>query len=246
MNIKLKRPIIILDFETTGTSVVKDRICSIGFIKITPEGEREEKKMLINPTIPIPPEASEVHGITDEAVSDAPTFRQISKAFKESLSGCDLAGYNIDEFDLPILIEEFQRCAIIFPEHDLRTIDALKIERKVNSHKLEETFKRYLKTELEGAHDALADCLGTLDVLTMQKEVHDLPDTVEDIIEFIDSEKKRFDYAGKTYFKDGVVYWNFGQHRDKPVLDNRRYLNWVLSADFPSETKTKLRDLLNS
>ena len=242
---KIENPIVFFDLETTGVSVANDRICQIACIKINIDGSKEEKKMLINPQIKIPKEASDVHGITDEMVKDAPTFFQIAKALNEYMAGCDFGGYNSDNFDIPLLIEEFNRCKIEFPTWEPIFVDVLKYERLLNSHKLGDTYKRYTGNDLEDAHDALNDVRATLEILLLQtKENPEI--TPKEIDEKCQDEKKRFDYAGKTYIKDGVVYWSFGKNVNKPVVDELHYANWVLGSDFPLQTKTKIRELLKS
>lgn len=250
---KLFKPIIFFDLETTGTSIQNDRIIQIGYLKIPTDKKKghEIKSMLVNPGIPIPKEATEVHGITDEMVKDKPTFAQISKSLNEQMFGCDLGGFNSDSFDIPILIEEFKRSGIDFPTWELNTIDGLKIERMINSHKLTETYERYFGKELESAHDASADTIATFEVFLEQCETlrHNDPEfvvSVENIDKLCQGEKLRFDLAGKCYIKEDVVYWSFGKNMNKPVLEDRSYLSWVLNSDFPSETKSKLTELIVS
>lgn len=242
---KLTKPLIIFDLETTGVQVVSDRIVQIAAVKIFPDGTTEEKEMLLHPTCDIPVEATAVHGITNEMVATAPTFKQIAKALKEYFYGCDIGGYNSDEFDLPMLIMEFHRCQIEFPDWDLNQVDILKLERKLNSHKLGDTYKRYTGKELDDSHHALVDAKGAFAVLQEQlSKYFQGEQNAAAIDEFIQGEQKRYDYAGKTYIQDGVVYWSFGKCKDKPVLDDRGYLNWALNAGFPLETQRKLKDLL--
>lgn len=242
---QLTKPIIFFDLETTGVSTSKDRIVQIGAIKIYPDGTTEEKDVLINPTIPIPAAATAVHGISDEAVREAPLFRQISKSFLSWLSGADLAGYNSDQFDLPMLIEEFARAGLSFPEEGTRCIDVLKIERNVNSHRLEETYKRYTGNTLDGAHNALADIKATVAVFELQLEKNkQLPSDIDELDQFCQGENGRVDYAGKMYEKEGQIYWAFGKHRGELVTDTKEYAAWVLQADFPLETKEKIRKVL--
>ena len=241
----LHHPLIFFDLETTGVNTSKDRIVQIGAIKLLPDGSREEKNMLINSGIPIPPAATAVHGISDDDVKDAPWFRQISKAFEQWLSGCDLADYNSDNFDVPMLVEEFARADVDFPEEGTRFIDVLKIERNVNSHRLEETYRRYTGQPLDGAHDALADVRATASVFELQLERnHDLLAAVEDLDELCHGENGRVDFAGKLYEKEGQIYWAFGKHKHELVTETRDYANWVLGGDFPSETKKHLRRVL--
>lgn len=245
------KPLIFFDLETTGVNVATDKIVQIAVTKIHIDGSRESKEMIINPGIPIPKEASEVHGITDEMVQGKPTFLQISKSLKEFFEGCDVGGYNSNVFDFPMLMQEFHRCKIEFPDWELNFIDSLVIERIVNSHKLENTFERYTGEKLEDAHNALADTNATERVFFHQlnrlqeifiKEGREM--TVEQIDAFCQNDKKRFDYAGKCYVQEDKIYWGFGKNQGKEVLSDRGYLNWVLNADFPIETKNKLKSLL--
>jgi DNA polymerase-3 subunit epsilon len=251
---KLVKPLVFFDLETTGVNITTDRIVQIAIVKMNVDGSTEEKTRLINPEMPIPKEATEVHGITDEMVKDQPTFKQVAKTLKEVFRDCDIAGFNSDDFDVPLIIQEFARVQIEFPDWELDFVDVLKVERKVNSHKLGETFKRYTGETLEGAHDALEDTRATKTVFEHQmsrlteifseNEDFDGKFTPKMIDEFCQGDKKRFDYAGKTHIKEGVVYWSFGKCKDQPVLDDRGYLNWVLNQDFPIETKNKLKALI--
>lgn len=241
----LPKPIVFFDLETTGVSITQDRIVQIGAIKVNPDGSEDIKNVLINPTIPIPSGAFEIHGISDEDVKDKPLFRQIAKSFASWLSGCDLAGYNSDNFDVPMLIEEFARVGVPFPEKETKFIDVLKIERKVNSHKLGETYHRYTGEELEGAHDALIDIYATIKIFHQQLKQNDmLPSTASDLEVYCQGEFEKVDFAGKLYRNEGQVYWRFGKHKDQLVSETKSYCNWVLGADFPSETKEQIREVL--
>jgi len=250
----LSKPIIFFDLETTGVNVVKDKIVQIAILKIFPDGEQEQKKTLVNPGIDIPEGATEVHGITNQMVLGSPSFKQISKSLAEQMKGCDIAGYNSDVFDVPLLIEEFNRAGIEFPDtgEDINFVDVLKIERRINSHKLTETFKRYTGEELDGAHDAMNDVIGTAKVLFAQLEKMNDDDartndfTVEELDLFCQDERKRVDYAGKLYENDGEVYWSFGKHKDCLVKDERQYADWVLRSDFPTDTKNRIRKILSN
>lgn len=250
--IKLIKPIIFFDLETTGVSIQHDRIVQIAVIKIpVNSGDSIERKVhLIDPGIPIPKEASDVHGITDEMVQGKPKFFQIAKALKDVMTGCDLAGYNSDVFDIPLLIQEFHRCKILFPDWDLNVIDVIKIERILNSHKLSETYKRYMKKELDDAHDAMVDTDATLEVFLKQldylKNQPDLEMSIQSIDKFCQGENERFDLAGKCFIKDGIVYWSFGKNMNQPILKDTSYLNWVLNSDFPIQTKNLLNEYWNN
>lgn len=240
-----KKPIVFFDLETTGVSTTYDRIVQIGAIKVHPDGTEEIKNVLINPTIPIPAGAAAVHGISDEDVKDKPEFRRIAKSFLKWLSGCDLAGYNSDNFDVPMLVEEFSRVGITFPEPDTCFIDVLKIERLVCSHKLGETYKRYTGEELIDAHDAIADIRATVAIFNKQLANNpELPVDAAGLDAYCQGEFKRVDFAGKLYEKEGDAYWKFGKYRDKLVKETREYCRWVLNSDFPAETKMQIRRIL--
>ncbi len=242
---QLQKPLVFFDLETTGVNVAKDRIVQIGAIKWSPSGEREEKNVIINPTIPIPLGASAVHGIYDKDVEDKPTFKQIAKSFATWLQGCDLAGYNSDNFDVPMLIAEFERVGVEFPESDTVFVDVLKIERLVNAHTLEATYQRYTGQPLEGAHDAMADIRATLAVLEKQLEKFEaLPKVPAELDAFVRGDNVRVDFAGKLTMIEGEVCWAFGKHKGEPVAQTRGYAEWFLSKDFPSESKRHIRKIL--
>lgn len=251
--IKFIKPIVFFDLETTGTDPNNDRIAQIACIKITPDdtpqGTREEKVMLINPTVPIPEEATKIHGITNEMVKDAPMFKNIAKGLLAFMFGCDLSGYNSDGFDIPMLMKEFERCGIAFPTWELTCLDVMKYEKHLNPNKLSDVYFRYTGNVLEGAHDALQDIRATLTVLEHQtKEGEDL--TANDVALLYRDGKDLFDIAGKCYLEEGVVKWNFGKNKDKDIMQDIRYLEWSLNSkppyELPAQTKEKLTEYLKS
>lgn len=240
---KITKPIIFFDLETTGVDITNARIVQIACIKIDLDGNKEEKCMLIKPLIPIPKDASDIHGITDEMVKEAPYFSQIAVALNEYFKGCDIGGYNSDNYDLPLLIQEFERCNIEFPTWELNTVDVLKYERLLNPNTLEAVYKRYTGNKLEGSHDALNDVRATLEVLLHQIKSNE-EKTPQEIDLECQGDKKRYDFGNKTYInKDGVVCWSFGKNINKPVLEDMGYFEWVLKNDFAIELKTKLKKL---
>jgi DNA polymerase-3 subunit epsilon len=240
---KITKPIIFFDLETTGVDVVNSRIVQIACIKIDLDGNKEEKCMLIKPLIPIPKEASDIHGITDEKVKDAPYFSQIAVALNEYFSGCDIGGYNSDNFDIPLLIQEFERCNIEFPTWELNLVDVLKYERLLHSNTLEAVYQRYTGKKLEGSHDALNDVRATLEVLLHQLELNQEKTPAEIDLD-CQANKKRYDFCNKTYInKEGVVCWSFGKNINKSVVEDMGYFEWVLKNEFPTELKTKLKQL---
>lgn len=241
---KLNKPIVFFDIETTGLDIVTSKIVQIACIKLKMDGTQEEKEMLINPQMPIPKEVSEIHGITDEMVKDAPTFSQIAKSLYGFFEDCDIAGYNSDLFDIPLLSQEFSRQNIVFPNWEYNQVDILRYERLLRPNKLSDVYQRYTGKELENAHNALADVRATLEILLHQADGKD-EITPKEIDEFCQGNKKRFDVAGKTYLDaDNVVRWSFGKNVNMPVLNDKSYLEWVLRNDFPAETKIKLNQLL--
>ena len=220
---------VVLDLETTGLSITKDRIVQIACIK----GDIE-KKLLINPTIPIPKEASDIHGITDETVKDADTFKQISKSLLEFLKGEDLAGYNSNSFDIPVLIEEFHRAGIDFNVDDVNLIDVYRNECEINPRNLEAVYKRMIGKNLADAHDALADARATKAILEKQVEI--MGDDA------YDSRIDTIDLTGKLILdEDDNICWNFGKHKGKPVSHDMGYISWVLKGDFIKQVKDILR-----
>lgn len=240
---KITKPIIFFDLETTGVDITNARIVQIACIKIDLDGNKEEKSMLIKPLIPIPKDASDIHGLTDEMVKDAPYFSQIAVALFKYFKGCDIGGYNSDNYDIPLLIQEFERCNIEFPTWELNTVDVLKHERLLNPNTLEAVYERYTGNTLEGSHDALNDVRATLEVLLHQIKTNE-EKTPQEIDLECQGNKKRYDFGNKTYLdKDGVVRWSFGKNLNKSVLEDIGYLEWVLKSDFPNELKNKLKKL---
>jgi DNA polymerase-3 subunit epsilon len=244
---KINKPIVFFDIETTGLDIQKDRIIEIATIKYDVDGSSEEKKYRFNPQIPISKEASEVHGITNDMLKDCPYFVQYAKSLSEYMYGCDIGGYNSDFFDFPFLIKEMERSGVEdFPNWELNLIDVYKYEKYLNSNKLGEVYKRYTGKILEGSHDALNDIRATIEILFHQtKNNKDI--TPEEIDLLCQSDKKRFDVNQKLYInKDGVVCWSIGKFAHKPFDYDLKYLNWVLNSDFPKETKQKLNELIKN
>ena len=245
MKLLLKRPIIFFDLETTGVDVTKDRIVQIGCVKINTDGTTEEKEMLINPAMPIPKEASDVHGITNEMVKDSPLFINIYKALFKFFEGCDLGGYNSDNYDVPLLMEEFSRCGLTFPAWECNLVDVLKFERLLNDNKLGSVYKRYTGLELENAHSAIADIKATIEIFMCQTKDMEVVDPQE-IDSLCQGDRKRADIAGKMYInEDSEVCWSFGKNMGKTILSDIPYAEWVLKNNFPSETKEKIRKIIN-
>lgn len=239
----LKRPIIFFDLETTGVETSIDRIVQIATIKVFPNGDVEEKKYLINPLIPIPKQASDVHGITDEMVKDAPTFEKFSKNLNKYFEDSDIGGYNSNRFDIPLLIEEFARVGIDFDTENRNYIDVMNIETVVNSRKLSDVYKRYMGKDLEGAHDALSDVRATYEILKEQIKIHNLADDLESIDKLSQGDRERVDLSGKLCNIDGKICWTFGKNINQPILNDLNYLSWFLKQDVPAETRKIINKL---
>tara|TARA_B100000768_G_scaffold161623_1_gene161822 strand:- start:104 stop:877 length:774 start_codon:yes stop_codon:yes gene_type:complete len=255
MNLKISKPICFFDLETTGVNVSNDRIVEISILKIFPNGNKESKTWLVNPEIPIPLEASNIHGITNDIVKDEPNFKIIASDVKSMINNCDLAGFNSNKFDIPLLAEELLRSKIDFSLENILTIDVQNIFHKMEQRTLSAAYKFYCGKSLENAHSSKADTLATFEVLESQIEKYDdLKGDVNFLSDF-SSRGKNVDLAGFIkYNKDDVPCFSFGKHKDKTVdyvLENESgYFGWLLNADFPIYTKkilTKLKlDKLNN
>ena len=250
MKLNLKNPIVFFDLETTGINISRDRIVELSFLKVYPNGEEEMKSKRVNPEMPIPAESTVIHGITDEDVKDCPTFKQIAKSLAAQIEGCDLAGFNSNRFDVPVLAEEFLRAGIDFDMSKRKFVDVQIIYHKKEPRTLAAAYKFYCDKELIDAHSAEADTRATYEVLKSQLERY--PDLVNDIDELskeYGSFKNNVDFAGRFVMNDkGVEVFNFGKHRGKPVADvlqrEPSYYAWMMDGDFPLNTKqalTKIR-----
>jgi DNA polymerase-3 subunit epsilon len=248
--LQLNKPIVFIDLETTGVNLSTDRIVEIAMVKLMPDGTRQNKRKILNPQIPIPKEASDVHGITDEMVKDAPTFKQIGNEIKQFIEGSDLGGYNSNRFDIPILVEEFLRAGL---EVDLTTrkmVDVQHIFYTMEPRTLTAAYKFYCQKELVAAHSAEADINATIEVLESQIQRYtNLGNSVESILSAI-GEEKIVDYARRFGFDDkGREIFNFGKFKGRPVEDvlksEPQYYDWMMKGDFPLHTKLKLTEMLN-
>ena len=250
MKLKLTRSLAFIDLETTGINITNDRILEIGIVKVLTDGTRQVKRKLINPTIPIPKASSDIHGITDEMVKDAPTFKQAANEIKQFIGGCDLGGYNSNRFDLPMLIEEFSRAGINFPIEGKKLVDVQKIFHLMEQRTLSAAYKFYCNKTLEGAHGAEADATATWEVLEAQIERYpNIGDTLESIVKFT-GEDDIVDFARRFVRDDkGVEIFNFGKHKGKPVSqvlkEEPQYYDWMMKGDFALNTKQKLTEILN-
>lgn len=248
--LQLKRPIAFIDLETTGVSLSADRIIEIAIIKILPDGTRQVKRKLINPEMPIPLAATEIHGITDKMVKDAPTFKQVGNEVKMFIENCDLGGYNSNRFDIPILMEEFLRAGMDVDLSSRKMIDVQHIFYTMEPRTLTAAYKFFCEKELTEAHSAEADVSATIEVLMAQlKRYKSLGNSVDSILGAI-GEDKIVDYARRFGFDDkGNEIFNFGKHKGRTVRDvlkaEPQYYDWMMRGDFPLHTKQKLTEILN-
>lgn len=245
-NIKIERPIIFFDTETTGVDKVEDRIIELSTIKYFVDGTFKIKTQRFNPTIPIPASATEVHGISDEDVADEPTFADKAEELSDYFSDCDLAGFNIINFDLPLLVEEFLRADVDIPFlPDKKVIDALKILYLNERRDLTYAYKFYCNKELTNAHSAEADTIATIEVLHSQIKKYQLPSSLCDLHKLCNEESELLDYEGK--FKrdeEGIIVFTFGQHKGQNVHDHIDYLEWMLRQNFANYTKVIIRKII--
>ena len=248
MQLNLIRPIIFFDLETTGTSVTADRIVEISLIKVFPDGHTEEKTRRINPERHIPEESTAIHHITDDDVKDAPTFRQIAKSLHELFEDSDIAGFNSNKFDVPLLIEEFGRAGLSFDVSGRNFVDVQGIFHKMEQRTLVAAYRFYCGKELNDAHSASADTRATSEVLLSQLDRYpELKNDVSALAEF-SSGGRYVDLAGRMVYDDNhEPIFNFGKNKGRKVKDIVRhepgFIQWIMQGDFPKETKDQLRRL---
>lgn len=245
----LNRPIIFFDLETTGTDNAKDRIVEIALTKLKTDGSRDSYVKRLNPGMPIPAEASAIHGIYDEDVKDAPMFKQIAHGLYEWMKHCDLGGYNSAKFDIPLLAEEFLRAGINVDFTDRHMIDVQQVFFKMESRTLSAAYNFYCSKKLENAHSAEADVMATIEVLEAQLDRYaDLENDVKALHTFTSGDQF-IDYARRIILKDGHAVFNFGKHKGKKVEDifnsEPQYYDWMMQADFSLHTKQKISEILN-
>ena len=245
MRLHLKNPLVFFDLETTGINIVSDRIVEISYLKIAPNGEEESKTRLINPEIPIPPQATAIHGITDEDVKDSPTFKMVAKSLAAQIEGCDLAGYNSNRFDIPLLAEEFLRADVDIDLMQRKFVDIQTIFHKKEPRNLAAAYKFYCDMDLENAHSAAADTKATYEILQAQLERY--PDLLNDItfLSEYSSFNNHADFAGRIiYNEQKQEVFNFGKYKGRLVEDVFRddpgYYSWIMQGDFALHTKKVL------
>ncbi len=249
MRLALERPLIMLDLETTGLDITKDRIIQIGMVKTMPDGTELDYKALVNPEMPIPADSTEIHGISDTDVKDAPIFADLADELADFIGDGDLAGYNSNKFDIPVLAEAFLRAGHVFSLKNRNCIDVQNIFHKMEQRTLAAAYQFYCNQTMENAHDALVDTKVTLDVFKAQLERYsDLPVDVSGLAEFSrQSTNEVADFAGRlSRLKTGELCYNFGKHKGKTIVavDNEEpgYFGWMMNADFPLYTKLVLKE----
>ncbi len=245
MKLNLKNPLVFFDLETTGTNINSDRIVEICYLKVYPNGNEESKTMRINPGMPIPAEASAVHGIYDADVIDCPTFKEVARSIANDIEGCDLAGFNSNRFDIPVLAEEFLRAGVDIDLSRRKFIDVQVIFHKMEQRTLSAAYKFYCDKDLEDAHSAEGDTRATYEVLMAQLDRY--PELKNDVAFLSDysSFTKNVDFAGRMVYNDqGVEVFNFGKYKGIPVMEvlhrDPGYYSWMLSSDFTLNTKAML------
>jgi len=245
MNLNLHKPLCFFDLETTGTNIAKDRIVEIAILKVFPNQNKESYTWRINPGVPIPPEVTAIHGISDEDVANEPTFKELAPKIYNFIKDSDLAGYNSNRFDIPLLAEEMLRAEVDFDMKNAVKVDVQTIFHKKEKRTLEAAYKFYCDKNLTDAHSAEADTHATYEVLKSQLDRYeDLENDTKWLAEF-SAHKKFADFAGMVqYNKKGEEVFGFGKHKGKKVEDildkEPGYYNWIQNADFPLYTKKVL------
>ncbi|WP_019208645.1 3'-5' exonuclease [Phocaeicola abscessus] len=246
MKLHLKNPLVFFDLETTGTNVNTDRIVEICYLKVYPNGKEEAKTLRINPEKHIPEEAAAVHGIHDEDVAGCPTFREVAKEIANDIEGCDIAGFNSNRFDVPVLVEEFLRAGVDIGMAKRKFIDVQVIYHKLEQRTLSAAYQFYCHKNLEDAHSAEGDTRATYEVLQAQLDFY--PNDLKNDISFLadySSFTKNVDFAGRIiYDEQGIETFNFGKYKGMHVTDVLRkdpgYYGWILNGDFTLNTKNVL------
>lgn len=242
--LKLVKPIVFFDLETTGVDTENSRIVQISGVKISPDGTKFNFSSYVNPLIPIPKEATDVHGITDDMVKDAIVFEKLAKRIYEIFQGCDIGGFNSDGFDVPLLCAEMKRVDIEFLDWDYNLVDVMKLYRQLYPNTLSDIYLRLLGKEIENAHDAVSDVNATIEVLGFLVEKIE-PKEPKEIDLMLQGDKKRCDIAGKIYFDGEEHRWSFGKNIGQKVSSDLGFANWVLKNNFTEDTKNWVRNLIN-
>lgn len=249
--LQLTRPLAFIDLETTGTNVATDRIIEIAIVKVMPDRSVQNKVRRINPGMPIPAVTTAIHGISDDDVKDMPLFKQVANELRQFMEHCDIAGYNSNRFDIPMLVEEFLRAGLTFEVDSRRFIDVQKIFHLMEKRTLSAAYKFYCDKDLINAHSAEADAIATYEILEAQLIRYESllkPDV--DALATFTKEDDYVDFARRIIMQNGVEMFNFGKYKGRPVRDvlkaEPQYYDWMMKADFPLNTKQKLTDIYHS
>lgn len=247
MNIELTKPLAFFDIESTGVNPATDRIVELAIIRIHPDGHKARFRRLVNPEIPIPAESSEIHGITDEMVKEAPTFKEIAPEVADFLDNCDLGGYNSNRFDVPMLVEAFLRAEVPFSLSERRLLDVQKIYHKMEPRTLSAAYQFYCQKSLEDAHTATADVEATWEVLQAQVDKYPtIGHTMNSILQFT-GEDKIVDMARRFVYKGEEIIFNFGKYKGKVAhlvfKEEPQYYDWMMRGDFPLHTKQVISEI---
>lgn len=241
----LDKPLVFLDLETTGVNIATDRIIEISMLKLYPDQQQEIRTDRVNPGIPIPAESTMIHGISDADVKDKPTFRKIAPEIRDFIGNSDMAGYNSNKFDIPLLIEEFLRADVGF-DTNRKYVDVMRIFTLMEKRDLQTAYRFFCNKELVNAHSAEADVIATFEVLNGQLERYG--DQLENNVSFLHEFTKDGDFVDtgrRMVFKDGKEYFNFGKYKDRMVEEiykkEPHYFDWILQNEFPLDTKLKLK-----
>jgi len=248
--LQLNRPLAVIDLETTGTNVATDRIIEIAIVKVFPDRTTQSKVKRVNPEMQIPASSTAIHGITDEHVKDCQTFKQMANEMRQFLDNCDIAGYNSNRFDIPMLVEEFLRAGLEFDVAHRKFVDVQKIFHLMEKRTLSAAYKFYCDKQLENAHSAEADGLATYEILEAQLNRYDtLRSDIDGLADFT-REEEYVDFARRMVMQNGTEVFNFGKYKGRPVREvlkiEPQYYDWMMKADFPLNTKQKLTEIYHS
>ena len=248
MQLNLRNPLVFFDLETTGIDIAKDRIVEISMVKVMPNGEEIVKTRRINPGMPIPPESTAIHGITDEDVKDCPKFKEIAKSLAAQIEGCDLAGFNSNRFDIPMLAEEFLRAGVDVDLNRRKFIDVQTIFHKMEQRNLTAAYKFYCNKDLANAHSAEADTMATYEVLKAQLDRYPELENDVNFLSKYSSFTNNVDFAGRmVYNEKGQEVINFGKHKGRLVEEvlksDPSYYAWIMNGDFPLNTKKMVTEI---
>ena len=248
MQLNLRNPLVFFDLETTGIDIAKDRIVEISMVKVMPNGEEIVKTRRINPGMTIPPESTAIHGITDEDVKDCPKFKEIAKSLAAQIEGCDLAGFNSNRFDIPMLAEEFLRAGVDVDLNRRKFIDVQTIFHKMEQRNLTAAYKFYCNKDLANAHSAEADTMATYEVLKAQLDRYPELENDVNFLSKYSSFTNNVDFAGRmVYNEKGQEVINFGKYKGRLVEEvlksDPSYYAWIMNGDFPLNTKKMLTEI---